>query len=227
MQAMQEMQFSSVAVKSGMSEVVNAFNFDYKTMTVAQCLAKIIKDLNYEDYLKDEAEDGQADDRLENVQELIRDAARFAEEKKGDVTDYLEQIALATASDKSADGDAVSLMSLHASKGLEFPVVFMLGVEQNILPHKKAVDERKDGIQEERRLCYVGMTRAKNILSVSYCTRRQDGFAAVKGKVSYKNSLPSQFLSESGLLKKQEPQASDFTTNRRQGYNQSKWDYCS
>lgn len=231
LEALKNIHLTAQSVRNGISEILNAYSFDPSKMTVAEVLTKLVKELNYEQYLKDEDEDGGAD-RIENIQELIRDAARFTEEKGGDVADYLEHIALATASDKSAEGDAVSLMSLHASKGLEFPVVFMLGVEQNILPHKKAVEERADGMQEERRLCYVGMTRAKNILSMSYCMKRQDGFAATKGKVNYKASMPSQFLRESGLLKEQPkqaaPQASDFDAQpRKQGYQRSNWDYCA
>ena len=101
--------------------------------------------------------------------------------------------------DKQSD-DAVRLMSLHASKGLEFDVVFMAGVENGLLPHKKAVQERPDaGLAEERRLCYVGFTRARKQLFVSYCQQRQGAFVRGKG-VKFEQVRPSQFLLEAGLM---------------------------
>ena len=102
------------------------------------------------------------------------------------------------------DGDdeeqQVKLMSLHASKGLEFPVVFMIGCEQDILPHKKAVQEREGGLEEERRLAYVGITRGKKLVTMSYCQKRQDTFSAKTGAVRFKKSEPSQFLVEAELI---------------------------
>jgi DNA helicase-2/ATP-dependent DNA helicase PcrA len=91
-------------------------------------------------------------------------------------------------------------MSLHASKGLEFDVVYMIGVEHGILPHEKAIADRGSrGLDEERRLCYVGFTRAKKLLRVTWCQARQDVFARSK-TARYKPSLPSRFLREAGLV---------------------------
>jgi len=115
--------------------------------------------------------------------------------------DYLGYISLLTGGgdDKRTD-DAVRLMSLHASKGLEFDVVFMVGAENGLLPHKKAVQERPDaGLAEERRLCYVGFTRARKQLFVSYCQQRQAAFVRGKG-VKFEQVRPSQFLLEAGLM---------------------------
>jgi DNA helicase-2/ATP-dependent DNA helicase PcrA len=91
-------------------------------------------------------------------------------------------------------------MSLHASKGLEFDVVFLIGCEHGILPHEKAVQEQGEaGMEEERRLCYVGFTRARKVLRVTWCKKRQDTFArANTGR--YRAALPSRFLLESGLM---------------------------
>lgn len=229
MQAMKDIHFTSQAVKDGLSDVLNAYNFDPANLTVAECLSRLVEKLNYEQYLKDEDEEGGGADRIENIQEFIRDAARYSEENGSSVAQYLDKIALMTSADKADQEEAVSLMSGHASKGLEFPVVFIVGAEHGILPHKKAVEEREDGIEEERRLCYVMMTRAKNILSVTYCHRRQEGFAATKGQVKYKTVMPSQFLVEAGLVKAlpkpKESQAFQLGSGKQQGVKQTVWDH--
>lgn len=199
--ALEYMTFKSEGVNDGLEDIRKAFLFDWKNKPIGECLGHMLKVLRYDEYLQEDPETYA--DRSRNVEELIKDAARFSDENNGDFAAYLEQITLLSSSDKTADGNAVSLMSLHTSKGLEFPVVFMLGCEQDILPHKRAVEERSDGLAEERRLCYVGMTRAEKILVVSHCQRRQDGGYARQGRVSFKRSKPSQFLYESGLLKRE------------------------
>jgi hypothetical protein len=91
-------------------------------------------------------------------------------------------------------------MSLHASKGLEFDLVYMIGVEHGILPHDKAVKDRGErGLEEERRLCYVGFTRARKVLRVTWCGQMQDVYARDKA-ARYRPSLPSRFLVEAGLM---------------------------
>ena len=102
-----------------------------------------------------------------------------------------------SANDKEVDNNKVSLMSLHAAKGLEFPIIFMIGVENNTLPHSRAVAENPDGIEEERRLCYVGMTRAKKNLYITYC-RKRHSFGKF-GNAVQRNVQPSIFLRECGL----------------------------
>jgi DNA helicase-2/ATP-dependent DNA helicase PcrA len=219
MEAIAQMDFKSETVKDGLGEVSRAFNVHWKGSSIAENLNHLIETLRYKEYL-DVDDPDTAVERKQNVDELIRDAARFGVEKSNDIGAYLEQIALLSNYDKSADGDAVSLMSLHGSKGLEFPVVFMLGVEQNILPHKMAISDREDGLEEERRLCYVGMTRAQKVLNVSYCARRQENGFAKGGQVRFKPSQPSQFLFESGLvdLPKASAAGTNFDTDRLDRY---------
>ena len=78
-------------------------------------------------------------------------------------------------------GNVIRLMTIHQAKGLEFDVVFLIGCEHRILPHEKALADRADrGLDEERRLCYVGFTRARKILRVTWCQKRQDTFARTK-----------------------------------------------
>jgi DNA helicase II / ATP-dependent DNA helicase PcrA len=98
-------------------------------------------------------------------------------------------------------------MSLHASKGLEFDVVYLIGLEHKILPHEKALAGRAErGLDEERRLCYVGFTRARKILRVTWCQKRQDNYARTK-TARFKPTAPSQFLLEAGLMTSDEYRA--------------------
>jgi DNA helicase-2/ATP-dependent DNA helicase PcrA len=198
MDAISMMEFKSDGVKEGLNCISRAFNVQWKVRTIAENLNHLVDVLGYREYLDQDPDT--AVERKDNIDELIRSAALWGAENTTDIGAYLEHIALMSNYDKEADGNAVSLMSLHGSKGLEFPVVFMLGVEQDILPHKMAVTERADGLEEERRLCYVGMTRAEQVLSVNYCQRRQDNGFARPGQVKFRQSRPSQFLFESGLL---------------------------
>jgi DNA helicase II / ATP-dependent DNA helicase PcrA len=110
--------------------------------------------------------------RLENIKELRSVAINFP-----DLTDFLENVSLVEQeynSEKQADGEkknAITLMTLHAAKGLEFPVIFMIGMEEGLFPHSRSLMDRGE-LEEERRLCYVGMTRAKEKLHLTYAKRR-------------------------------------------------------
>ena len=101
-----------------------------------------------------------------------------------------------SSSDEETEADRATLMTLHASKGLEFSFVFMVGVEDGILPHSRAVEEREDGLEEERRLCYVGMTRAKRRLFVTYTRFRKNRGGGTE------QQFPSEFLEEANLIKR-------------------------
>ena len=125
-----------------------------------------------------------ADERIENIGSLVAEAATYA-----DTQTFLEEVALMSSTDKSADKGQVTLMTLHAAKGLEFPVVHMVGMEEGILPHARVFDGTPDDIEEERRLCYVGMTRAREELWLSYASSRR-----LFQQTSYNE--PSRFLKE-------------------------------
>ena len=114
------------------------------------------------------------EDRLANIDELISAAREFDREHPGgSVVDFLEEISLASAVDRwKDDSGAVTLMTLHAAKGLEFPVAFIIGLEQGILPHSRA-NESDDELEEERRLLFVGITRAERELYLSHCRIRE------------------------------------------------------
>ena len=136
----------------------------------------------------------EAQGRLENLDELINVAAEYdvitaAEpEREASLADFLQQIALLSdADDRSDDEGLVTLMTLHNAKGLEYPIVFMIGCEEGVFPHSRALDE--GGLEEERRLCYVGITRAQRDLYLTYARTRN-----VFGARSF--GAPSRFISE-------------------------------
>lgn len=154
--------------------------------TPVELLEKIIDKTGYGDAINDGSL--KAEEQLENLGVLIAEARAYV-----DVASFLEDMALMSSSDSAAD-EQVTLMTLHAAKGLEFPVVFLTGLEEGMLPHARVFDSGKiDDIEEERRLCYVGITRARQELFVT-CARSRMQF----GQISY--TTPSRFLSEMGLL---------------------------
>ena len=152
----------------------------------AELIEKIIRQTGYGDFINDGTP--QADERMENIGVLVAEAQAYV-----DVATFLEEMALMSSADTTAD-QQVTLMTLHAAKGLEFPVVFLAGLEEGILPHARVFDSGKaDDIEEERRLCYVGVTRAREELFVS-CANSRTQF----GQIGY--NMPSRFLDEMGLL---------------------------
>ena len=152
----------------------------------AELIEKIIKRTGYEDFINDGTP--QAEERMENIGVLLAEAKAYV-----DVSAFLEEMALMSSADTAAE-QQVTLMTLHAAKGLEFPVVFLAGLEEGILPHARVFDSGKaDDIEEERRLCYVGVTRAREELFVS-CASSRTQF----GQIGY--NMPSRFLDEMGLM---------------------------
>jgi DNA helicase-2/ATP-dependent DNA helicase PcrA len=134
----------------------------------------LLEETKYRQYLEQSGEDEQDNDRLANVDELVSAAAEYDTQhpQDGSLDEFLEQVALVSATDDwQEESDRVTLMTLHASKGLEFPRVFVIGVEDNLLPHARS-KESDDQIEEERRLLFVGITRARHRLQLSYCQCR-------------------------------------------------------
>ena len=134
--------------------------------------------------------------RIENIEELLNSAFNFEnlyeeeiDEPYGILRDYLESIALFSETDNLEDADRVLLMTLHNAKGLEFPYVFMTGMEENLFPHERSTQGDNSEIEEERRLCYVGITRAEEKLYLTNAWSR-----TLWGGTVY--NLPSRFLEE-------------------------------
>jgi ATP-dependent DNA helicase Rep len=132
--------------------------------------------IGYEAWLHDEDDKRIALARWENVQELTKWLAKKGEEDGKTLIELTQMIALINLLDKQEDGsrpDAIALSTLHAAKGLEFRHVFIIGVEEGVLPHRESLGD--DKIEEERRLMYVGITRAQRSLHLSYCEKRKQG----------------------------------------------------
>ncbi|GAC1500096.1 MAG: DNA helicase PcrA [Candidatus Saccharimonadales bacterium] len=173
--------------RNGLSElgdILETVRAVSETSNVTGLIDSLIRRLDYLNYLSDGSAQGDA--RQENVKELISVAKEYQDEG---LAGFLEEVALVSDLD-SADltSDAVTLMTLHAAKGLEFPVVFMAGLEESILPHSRALYDATE-MEEERRLCYVGMTRARQELYMIYASSRM-----LYGGVLH--NPPSRFLSE-------------------------------
>lgn len=153
-------------------------------MSLPDLIEAVIKRIGYLDYLDDNTP--QAEERIENVKELISVAREYADLG---LAGFLEEVALISDLDAvQADQDAVLLMTMHAAKGLEFPAVFMIGMEESIFPSSRALYDQEQ-MEEERRLCYVGMTRAREELVLTSASSRM-----LYGQTQH--NPPSRFLAD-------------------------------
>ena len=158
--------------------------------TPLQLMDRILTDIDYQTYLDDGSDEGR--DRWDNVQELRRLAAEF--QAQG-LEAFLEQVALVSDQDTLDAGASVpTLLTLHAAKGLEFPVVFIVGLNDGVLPHSRSFED-PESMQEERRLLYVGITRAKDRLYLLYSQNRSlFGFSEPASPSRYLDDIPDQLL---------------------------------
>ncbi len=156
--------------------------------SLEQLIKLAIQLSGYLDFLKEDQES--FDDRKENLSELIAKAKEWQESTPSPTLEgFLEELTLKSSLDEaSGEQEHLNLMTIHNGKGLEFTVTFIAGLEENLFPHINTLD-REDAIEEERRLCYVGMTRAKKHLHLSYCSKR-----ALWGNIRFQK--PSRFLME-------------------------------
>ena len=167
-----------------LGDILDALREVSQDAAVAGLIDSLLRRIDYLHYLDDGSVQGET--RQENVRELLSVAREYQDEG---LAGFLEEVALVSDLDSADfDGDAVTLMTLHAAKGLEFPVVFMAGLEESILPHSRALYDQNE-MEEERRLCYVGMTRARRELYMVYASSRM-----LYGGVQH--NPPSRFLSE-------------------------------
>ena len=157
---------------------------------VSKLIEKVLETTGYLDELsKDKSEEAQ--DRIDNLKEFISIAIEFEQNsEEQDLETFLTGVALTSESSEEEQDDKVSLMTIHTSKGLEFPVVFLVGMEEGLFPISRAVRSMSESdIEEERRLCYVGITRAKEVLYMSLTQKR-----TLYGKTN--PSIQSRFMEE-------------------------------
>jgi len=160
-------------------------------------LAAAVEKSGYLSWLA-EQEDVKGEARAENVRELINAAAEFeSEHPAATLAEFLESVALVSDVDAyDADADRVSLMTLHTAKGLEFGAVFIVGLEEDLLPHANSMGDAAE-IEEERRLCYVGLTRAKDLLYLSFGeTRNVAGVTRPRAKSRFLGEIGERYVAE-------------------------------
>lgn len=176
--------------------LVEGWRADMFVSSPTDVMHKILTTSGYEAAVKKdlaEGKDPEAESRLQNLDELINAVKEYEERKEEpSLSDFLQEVSLMTGTDNSqaAEGGAVTLMTVHLAKGLEFNAVFVTGLEEGLFPINR---DDSDEMEEERRLCYVAMTRAREKLFMTYAQRRR-----TYGKM-YEN-VPSRFLFECGLL---------------------------
>ncbi|HEY8625761.1 MAG TPA: UvrD-helicase domain-containing protein [Solirubrobacteraceae bacterium] len=187
--------------------------------SIATLLKELLQETGYLEALEAERTI-EAQGRIENLEELVNVAAEYDGSDSGEASlaEFLQQVALVADADARTDEEGlITLMTLHNAKGLEYPIVFMLGCEEGVFPHSRALDE--GGLEEERRLCYVGITRAERDLYLTFARTR-----TVFGARSY--GIPSRFLNEipAELTDKQEqrPRAFGAIRGRPASWEQSR-----
>ena len=157
---------------------------------VSEVVIAAIEDTGYADMLRTENSDESAA-RLENLEELVNAAVDYDKQEAEGLRDFIDHSALVSDTDKFDRNAAVTMMTVHAAKGLEFPIVFLVGLEDGIFPHSRSINDPKE-LEEERRLAYVAITRAEKILFVTHSMRRR-----IYGEEM--TAEPSQFLNEMPL----------------------------
>lgn len=155
------------------AEMIGRWQSQVETLPASQIVQGIIEDSGYIDDLKNQGTE-EAENRIENVRELYNAVLQFEEQnEEPTLTSFLAKASLASDLDDLQEEDSrVSLMTLHSAKGLEFPVVFLVGMEQGLFPNFRSLDDPK-AVEEERRLCYVGITRAQELLFLTHTRERR------------------------------------------------------
>ena len=174
-------------VKRTLEALINQFNnwrHQEKTIPHTDLALKVLEESGYISHWQNE-KSIEGEGRLENLKELINAMSGFE-----NLSGFLEHISLVMDGDNEAEAGEVSLMTLHAAKGLEFDAVFLPGWEEGLFPSQRSIDELGlAGLEEERRLAYVGITRAKKRLFITFAANRQ-----IHGL--WQGSIPSRFISE-------------------------------
>ena len=166
----------------------------------------VLDESGYSEMLKNK-KDLENENRLENIKELL-----IAMKEFDNLESFLEHVALATSLDQNWESEKVNLMTLHASKGLEFNIVYLPGWEEGLFPHQKSIEEKgEDGLEEERRLAYVGITRAKKIAKISFSMNRfyqGDWMDSIASR--FVDELPDEFVKKNNNFTGQDDNSFEF-----------------
>ncbi len=189
--------------------LLEKWRFDFsKNINHVKLLQIILDESGYSQMLKNKKE-LENENRIENIKELLSAMKEF-----DNLESFLEHVALATSIDQDWEGEKINLMTMHSSKGLEFDVVFLPGWEEGLFPHQKSIEEKgQNGLEEERRLAYVGITRAKKMLNISFSMNRfyqGDWVDSIESR--FISELPEKNLEKNNLFSDQ--QDSDFEFNQ-------------
>ena len=198
--------------KFGLSSLLNLlekWRYDIKKKrNHIRLLQTVLDESGYSEMLKNK-KDLENENRLENIKELLSAMKEF-----DNLESFLEHVSLATSLDQNWESEKVNLMTLHASKGLEFDVVYLPGWEEGLFPHQKSIEEKgENGLEEERRLAYVGITRAKKVAKISFSMNRfyqgdwMDSMAS-----RFVDELPDNFIKKNNSFANEEE--NDFEFNQ-------------
>ena len=166
----------------------------------------VLDESGYSEMLKNK-KDLESENRLENIKELLNAMKDF-----DNLESFLEHVALATSLDQDWESEKVNLMTLHASKGLEFNIVYLPGWEEGLFPHQKSIEEKgESGLEEERRLAYVGITRAKEVAKISFSMNRfyqGDWMDSIASR--FVDELPDEYLKKNNSFNEEEQEDFEF-----------------
>ena len=213
--------------KIGLSNFLNfleKWRNDYfnKKIDHVKLLQIILDESGYSLSLKNK-KDLENENRLENIKELLNAMKDF-----DNLESFLEHVSLATSVDNDWDGEKVNLMTMHASKGLEFDVVFLPGWEEGLFPHQKSIDEKgQNGLEEERRLAYVGITRSKHEVYISFSLNRfyqGDWIDSISSR--FVDELPDKYIKKINNYEREEEEIFEFNQdleNEQDVYRSPGW----
>ena len=196
--------------KIGLSSLLNLlekWRYQFKNkINHIKLLQIVLDESGYSEMLKNK-KDLENENRLENIKELLSAMKEF-----DNLESFLEHVALATSLDQDWESEKVNLMTLHASKGLEFNIVYLPGWEEGLFPHQKSIEEKgENGLEEERRLAYVGITRAKKIAKISFSMNRfyqGDWIDSIASR--FVDELPDEFLKKNNSFNDNENEDFEF-----------------
>ena len=181
-----------------------------KNVNHIKLLQTILDESGYSAMLKNK-KDLDNENRLENIKELLSAMKEFE-----NLENFLEHVSLATSIDQDWDGQKINMMTMHAAKGLEFDVIFLPGWEEGLFPHQKSIEEKgQNGLEEERRLAYVGITRAKKFVNISFSMNRfyqGDWIDSLASR--FIDELPEKYLEKNSFFNEKENIDDDFEFNQ-------------